>query len=39
MKQEKEEWVVGLDEDHFNCDDTYPNQEEAIYENTKRRSI
>ena len=30
MKQEKAEWVVGLDEDHFNCDDTYPNKEEAI---------
>lgn len=30
MKQEKEEWVVGLDEDHFNCDDTYPSKEEAI---------
>ena len=30
MKQEKAEWVVGLDEDHFNCDDTYPSKEEAI---------
>lgn len=30
MKQEKEEWVVGLDEDHFNCDDTYPSKEEVI---------
>ena len=30
MKQEKSEWVVGLDEDHFNCDDTYPSKEEAI---------
>lgn len=30
MKQVKEEWVVGLDEDHFNCDDTYPSKEEAI---------
>lgn len=30
MKQRKEEWVVGLDEDHFNCDDTYPSKEEAI---------
>lgn len=30
MKQGKEEWVVGLDEDHFNCDDTYPNKEEAV---------
>ena len=30
MKQEKAEWVVGLDEDHFNCDDTYSSKEEAI---------
>lgn len=30
MRQDKEEWVVGLDEDHFNCDDTYPNKEEAV---------
>lgn len=30
MKQDKEKWVVGLDEDRFNCDDTYPNKEEAI---------
>lgn len=30
MKQEKEEWVIGLYEDHFNCDDTYPSKEEAI---------
>ena len=30
MRQDKEEWVVGLDEDHFNCDDTYPSKEEAI---------
>lgn len=30
MKQVKEEWVVGLDEDYFNCDDTYPSKEEAI---------
>lgn len=30
MKRENEEWVVGLDEDHFNCDDTYPSKEEAI---------
>lgn len=30
MKQEKAKWVVGLDEDHFNCDDTYPSKEEAI---------
>lgn len=22
MKQDKEEWVIGLYEDHFNCDDT-----------------
>lgn len=26
----KEEWVIGLYEDHFNCDDTYPSKEEAI---------
>lgn len=30
MKQEKAEWVIGLYEDHFNCDDTYPSKEEAI---------
>lgn len=30
MKRENEEWVVGLYEDHFNCDDTYPSKEEAI---------
>lgn len=23
MKQDKAEWVVGLDEDHFNCDDAF----------------
>lgn len=30
MKQGKEEWVIGLYEDHFNCDDTYLSKEEAI---------
>lgn len=30
MKQEKEEWVIGIGGDHFNCDDTYPSKEEAI---------
>ena len=26
----KEEWVIGIGGDHFNCDDTYPSKEEAI---------
>lgn len=30
MKQEKEEWVLGLSEDRFNCGDTYHSKEEAI---------
>lgn len=30
MKQGKEEWVLGLSEDRFNCGDTYHSKEEAI---------
>lgn len=30
MKQGKEEWVLGLNEDRFNCGDTYHSKEEAI---------
>lgn len=30
MKQGKEEWGLGLNEDRFNCGDTYHSKEEAI---------
>ncbi len=30
MKQGEEEWVLGINEDRFNCVDTYHSKEEAI---------